>query len=117
MLEFHQRRQASLHTRPHTCNRKCVEYRVYNCASFLVSLKRGGLEDKGALNEQEDGEGVQQWVVGEEDEVGLKHRCPNQSSQYEYSSLCQYGCGKLVQSSKGRSMQPCDKEGTAYRFR
>jgi len=76
-------------------------------ASLLVFLKCGGLEDKRALNEQEHGGGVQQWVVGEEDKVGLKHRRPNESSQYEYPRLRQYCCGEVsTKSSKKLGTEP-----------
>ena len=58
----------------------------------FVFLGRGGLEDEHALHEEQGRGGIEQRVVGEEDEVVLENGGPDERGQDPDACLGEDGC-------------------------
>lgn len=64
-----------------TRNTQRVQHRVHICSLDLVFLSRRGLEDEGGLDQKQDCGRIEQWVVGEEDDIVFQNGCPYQGGQ------------------------------------
>ncbi len=65
---------------------------MHICAVDFVFLGSGGLQDEHALHEEQGRGGIEQRVVGEEDEVVLENGSPDERGQDPYSCLGEDGC-------------------------
>lgn len=67
--------------------RSCVDRCVDNLTNLFLLRGMGRLDEQNRLDEEQDAQGLGQWVAGEEDELVEKDAGPDQSKEYEDAKL------------------------------